>query len=70
MTNDLRERARFIREHQLKGGTYAAAVEDWNGSYEIAEMFARDGAHTPSALSNGEITDAVADWRAVRRLGL
>ena len=70
MANDTRERARFIRNHQLHGGTYASAVEIWLASAEIADSFANDGIRTADDLSDGEIRDAVADWRLLRELGL
>ena len=70
MPNDFRERARFIRNHQLHGGTYASAAELWLASAEIADSFANDGIRTADDLSDGEIRDAVADWRLLRDLGL
>ena len=70
MHNNFRERARFIRAHQLRGATHAQAVEMWNSSAEIADSFANDGIRTADDLSDGEIRDAVADWQMMRELGL
>ena len=61
---------RFIRDHQLHGGTYTSAVEIWLASAEIADSFANDGIRTADDLSDGDIRDAVADWRLLRELGL
>ena len=68
--NDAKCRRRFIREHQLKGGTYAQAVEIWNAADEIADTFEHDGVRTDAEISLGEIQDAIADWHAVRKAGL
>ena len=70
MSNNARARARFIRQHQLQGGTYAQAVEIWNAADEIADTFDHDGIRTAEGLSDGAIRDAIADWHAVRKLGL
>ena len=70
MPNESRARARFLRNHQLQGGTHASAVDIWNASAEIADSFANDGIRTADDLSDGEIRDAVADWQMMRELGL
>lgn len=70
MNKTARTRARFIREHQLKGGTYAQAVEIWNAADEIADTFEHDGVRVDADLSDGDIRDAIADWHAVRKAGL
>ena len=46
----------------LRNSGYASA--------EIADSFANDGIRTADDLSDGEIRDAVADWRLLRELGL
>ena len=69
MPNEAHTRARFIRDHQLRGGTFAEAVNIWNGSAEIADTFIIEGVQADD-LSIGEIRDAVTDWRMLRALGL
>ena len=69
MPNESRTRSRFIRHHQLQGGTHASAVDIWNGSAEIADTFVIEGVQADD-LSIGEIRDAVTDWRMLRALGL
>lgn len=68
--NDSRVRSRFIRDHQLAGGTYESAVEIWDGAAEIADTVLHDGIRTEADLSEGEIRDLIADWKAVKRMGL
>ena len=68
--NDARERKRFIREHQLAGNTYQEAVEIWNASGEIADSFAHDGIRAAEDLSEGDIQNAIDDWKTLMRLGL
>ena len=68
--NDVRERARFIRKQQLAGSSYQEAVEVWDASSEIADSFARDGIRNAEQLSEGEIQDAIDDWKALKRMGL
>ena len=68
--NDARERARFIRKQQLAGSSYQEAVEVWDASSEIADSFARDGICAAEQLSEGEIRDAIHDWKTLKRMGL
>lgn len=70
MNKNYLTRLEFIRDIQLKGGTYAQAVEMWNAADEIADSFERDGINVVADLSEGDIRDAVADWRAIKELGL
>ena len=69
MPNEAHTRAKFVRDHQLQGGTFAEAVNIWNGSAEIADTFVIEGVQADD-LSIGEIRDAVTDWRMLRALGL
>lgn len=65
--NEAERRRRFITGRQLQGLTYAEAVAEWNGADEIADTFAG----IPAAeIPQGEIEQAVADWKSLRRLGL
>ena len=70
MPDETKERRHFIRDYQLRGGTYERAVEIWNASQEIADSFRADGVTSVDQLSEGEIADALAVWRAVRETGL
>ena len=65
---EMKARQKFIRNHQLKGGSYEHAVEIWNEASEISEVFTNEG-KTRADLSEGDLRDAVADWKAVRTLG-
>lgn len=64
-----RERADFIRDHQLRGGTYLGALEIWQASVEIADAFGHEELLS-GEISEGEIRDAISDWYAIRRAGL
>lgn len=68
--NDTRERARFFREHQLAGGTYASALEIWNAAAEITDSLPHDGLRAAEDMSDGEVRDLIRDWHDVRRAGL
>ncbi len=69
-----RSRLEFIRDVQLNGGTYEQAVEWWNDADEIADeiadTFLHDGIRTAEDLSDGQIRDAITDYRAIREMGL
>ena len=70
MNKTMQTRQRFIREYQLKGGTYTEACEIWQASEEIADTFSNDGINVEEDLSEGDIKDAIADWKLLRRMGL
>ena len=68
--NDASRRARYIRDAQLHGLSYAEAAERWRASEEIADTFLHDGVRTESEISEAEIRDAIDDYQAIRELGL
>ena len=70
LSNNFRERSRFLRDHQLRGGTRDSAMEAWRASEEIAEVFEHDGIRTADQLANADVRDAIEDWIAVRKAGL
>ena len=37
---------------------------------EIADTFSNDGINVEEDLSEGDIKDAIADWKLLRRMGL
>lgn len=65
-----RNRKKFFRDIQLDGGTYEQALYLWNAANEVTDTFLHDGIRTAEELSDGQIKDAIADYRAIREMGL
>ena len=70
-TNEYRKRSRYLREQQCGGLSYAEAVARWDAmnkeASEIAEILL-DGDDGIPVMSDGEIRQAVRDYRDVARL--
>lgn len=69
--NEFQRQKRYIRDAQLLLGlTFEEAAERWRISGEIADTFLHDGIRTADEISEGEIQDAIDDYKAITRLGL
>ena len=68
--SDAKVRAKYIRDFQLKGGTYEEAAANWNEAGDVVDGMRDFQGRLPKEVSKEDISDAISDWRAIKEAGL